>query len=273
MSKPRHELKYLLDSHQPEKLDLLIRLHPKQFSQIYYPRVINNLYLDDARLSFYFANLHGVSQRAKVRWRWYSPEYNNFDSSQPPHLEFKVKQSQFITKYVAQVDQINPAVLTKALANLPRSIQKLIKKIKAQSKTQPQAPPGLLAKLELLQPAIVNAYTRRYYLSASGKIRLTVDTDLRFYAVNDGQVIWDQPLQSPATILEFKADVDAWPELTQAANHFPFALNRCSKYVLGVSSLMPDIEQPFYHLPIQPIQIQPMQIQSLETQLQIKPKP
>ncbi len=264
---PRYELKYLIKDHKPCELQTLIKLHPFHFSEIYHERAINNVYCDDFRLSNYYQNLNGIGHRSKVRWRWYSQLLlqqqlqisKQLRAQNLPHLEIKVKEADLVKKYLFAWNQIRmgnswrmlPAKV-KALFQERSSEQSKQQLLLGTDKKPSSQDSALLTQTSLLQPVLLNSYYRRYFLSADGKIRLTIDTNIIFFRVKNSGVNWQQYWQLPATVLEMKADIKRHKHLSQAAKHFPFTLSRCSKYVLGISSCYPDLEAPYYQIPVHP---------------------
>ena len=99
-------------------------------------------------------------------------------------------------------------------------------------------PGALHEELHRLRPVLVNRYRRRYFLSASGHLRLTLDSDLQFHDARhtDGQLT-PLPVPEPRLILELKYSPEHAEEATVATQDVPYRLVRCSKYVLGVEHL------------------------------------
>ena len=67
----RYELKLVCDGRLLSQARSWIRLHPAGLRTAYPPRRVNNLYLDTRNLANFTANTSGLSQREKVRLRWY----------------------------------------------------------------------------------------------------------------------------------------------------------------------------------------------------------
>jgi len=84
----RYERKFLANSRSGTPAEIGIKLNPAVFSPLYYPRTVNNIYLDSATLRLYFMNLYGATARTKVRIRWYGDLLGLLPS---PVLEFKTK--------------------------------------------------------------------------------------------------------------------------------------------------------------------------------------
>jgi SPX domain protein involved in polyphosphate accumulation len=84
----RYERKFLVPRNSWDSVESVIKRNPAVFSPLYYPRVINNIYLDTIPLGYYFMNVEGVFDRTKVRIRWYG---DLFGPVRKPVLEFKIK--------------------------------------------------------------------------------------------------------------------------------------------------------------------------------------
>ncbi|MDP2729354.1 MAG: VTC domain-containing protein, partial [Dehalococcoidales bacterium] len=67
----------------------MVILNPAVFSEIYHPRFVNNIYFDTVDMSAYQDNLIGISDRLKVRIRWYGELFGLIEE---PVLELKIKR-------------------------------------------------------------------------------------------------------------------------------------------------------------------------------------
>ena len=85
----RYERKFLISQLSRHEIESIIRLHPAAFSEIYHQRFVNNIYFDTVGLSAYKDNLTGISDRLKVRIRWYG---DLFCLIEEPFLELKIKR-------------------------------------------------------------------------------------------------------------------------------------------------------------------------------------
>ena len=85
----RYERKFAIPGLTMLEAEAFIRLLPGMFSEIYYPRMVNNIYLDSLQSQCYFDNLDGLKDRVKVRVRWYN---NLLGFVEKPVLEFKIKK-------------------------------------------------------------------------------------------------------------------------------------------------------------------------------------
>ena len=95
----RYELKMVV----PEVLLPFVRaqlyLHPAGIRKTYPPRVVSNVYFDDNEFSRFRESVEGISERRKVRLRW----YGEGSSATRLALEIKRKRAQLGWKIVHPV--------------------------------------------------------------------------------------------------------------------------------------------------------------------------
>jgi hypothetical protein len=105
---------------------------------------------------------------------------------------------------------------------------------------QTALPPRVRHYMRSLLPRLANSYTRKYYLSADKRFRLTVDTDIRFFQLGffhpnfKGQYLDDQSI-----VVELKYSSSDKDDLDagEVTNNFPFRVTKNSKYVGGVDRI------------------------------------
>jgi hypothetical protein len=221
-SNMRYEQKFLGQRLSlPQVLDF-VRRHPAIFREVYPPRFVNNIYLDSPGLRDYFDHVNGVANRAKTRIRWYGACDKHIEK---PTLERKIKQGTVGGKIS------HPLAALCIEEDSPRGVVDAILACA-------EMPQMLRATSSCLQPALVNRYQRRYYLSADGHFRLTVDWDLQFFGFRRftaGKTPLSPRAQS--VIIELKFDLSHGHNAAAVTNTLPFRLARCSKYVLGINSM------------------------------------
>jgi hypothetical protein len=85
----------------------------------------------------------------------------------------------------------------------------------------------------------LNRYQRHYFQSADGRFRLTVDSGLQFAAARQvqGSGVSFCPPAAPV-VVEVKYGLAEAEYAAPVTNALPFRLARCSKYVLGITSLV-----------------------------------
>ncbi len=236
----RYERKYLIPVSDSSSIEQIISLHPAQFQEIYYPRLINNIYFDNQKFDCFQANQAGDSQRYKIRLRWYSHDLDTMLEQIKPHLEIKLKQADLVTKYIFKKQHQIESLIKK----LPVSIQQKtifadehqvsndssLKEIKNK-----QAWQSLIAKADFFKPVLLNSYSRKYYVSADQAVRLTVDKQIRFHPISQMDVDLNLGWSLPITVVEMKADLNYSERLSQISKDFPFQLTRSSKYTMGMN--------------------------------------
>lgn len=168
MNNIRVEKKFVFGKYKEDYIEKVLLLN--RFKKIFPDRYISSIYLDTLNFDFAKNNISGVSERKKIRFRWYN---NN-------------------------IEEINMEEKNKINFNVWKTIKNL--KIEIFKK-------DLLAKLfdyvdDKLnyQFVLKTNYKRSYWLSSNKKIRATIDTDLTASPADD----YLKKIQINDTILEFK---------------------------------------------------------------------
>ncbi len=212
----RYERKFVVPGSHSPFIDAILRRHPALFREIYSHRPVNNIYLDSPDLKSMEDNVDGVQNRVKTRIRW----YGTLLAQTHPVLELKVKSG-----LVGRKKHFPLAQLDMREGCCPAMIRRLF--------LDSKLPETLGLHLSLLRPTLLNRYGRRYYLSADGLFRITVDTDLRFFPVVTAGVSRTARMNA-TTVLELKYDTSAADRSSEITQHLPFRVRRSSKYVTGL---------------------------------------
>jgi len=214
----RYEIKLVCDHHRLPQARSWIRLHPAGFVVAYPPRQVNSLYLDTPHLSSLNANLEGVTERQKLRLRWYGGAVTDFQ----PYLELKQKRNLLGRKE----RYLLPCRLDMALPWID-----ILEKVRA------SAPPDWQTLLQTVnQPTLLNSYEREYYVTPDDAVRVTLD-----YA----QAAYDQRLCprpnlrarlpiADGVVIEIKTSDEQAERLQEVVAQFPVHRHRNSKYVGGL---------------------------------------
>lgn len=174
MNNERIEKKFVLGKHEEDNLEKI--LITNGFKKHYFPRQINSLYLDTLKFNFAKDNIDGVSERKKIRFRWYNDNYDNI------FLEEKKKRSFLVSKNVKKVSE-------------KFSKKNIIYDLKNYFDNRSNMFNNYNYKLVLL-----TKYFRSYWISHDKKIRATIDKNLQTSAANKPYKFF----QLNETILEFK---------------------------------------------------------------------
>lgn len=218
----RYERKFLLDELDVKSLEMMIQMHPAFFRELYPQRSNNNIYYDTPGFDFYRHNVEGYANRLKVRIRWYGDLWGRIEK---PVLEFKVKNGLVGRK---PTFKLKPFDISPDLSgdDLVRFLD------------DPAVPEGVRVELLGLKPALINRYRRKYFLSADGRFRLTLDTFPEFFVVPPFRnAIKKSVLFPERLIMEIKFIQKAERDIDQITRYFPFRMTKSSKYVDGVDSL------------------------------------
>jgi len=218
----RYERKFYIEGVDRERVELMVKLHPALFREIYHERRVNNIYFDSFNFHHYFDNLDGIDRRIKVRIRWYGDTFNLVES---PILELKLKHNFHVGKLLYNLKSFKP---DKSL-----SIDSMRRIFKESS-----LPGPLNLHLMELNFSLLNSYLRKYFLSSNHKYRITIDTDMQTYKLLPSQnsFLW-KTTDHANTILELKYNKPYDEGVSEITNFFPFRMTRSSKYMDGIEKL------------------------------------
>ena len=205
VNKPyRNELKYILSKQNYFKI--LKILSSLGFTKYHEPNVVNNVYFDLNKIAF-DENVEGYSNRMKCRIRWYG--LNMLDNS--INLELKIKRGHAGKKIIKKLNTSNFRDLS--------SIKDEIIEISLKHNLQ----------IENLNPNVQNQYYREYFIK-DNSIRLTLDSNIKYFKYNEPQLgeYW-----SKTGVLEIKFDTKLEPNL-DFVSLLGLRLEKNSKYVNGL---------------------------------------
>ena len=89
-------------------------------------------------------------------------------------------------------------------------------------------------------PTLINGYTRRYFATPGGVLRLTVDRDLvSFNQIRTARPNYRSPAAFPdVAVVELKAGADQEDLLRQAMQLIPLRVSRFSKYCVALQNFL-----------------------------------
>jgi hypothetical protein len=218
----RYERKFLVPVQSWAGIESSIKRNPGFFSDVFQPRMVNNIYLDSAGLACYFMNLDGSPHRTKIRIRWYGDLLGTLAR---PVLEFKIKNGLVGTK---KSFPLKPFLLD---ANFNAEDLRMVLR-------KSDLPDAIRQQMDGLEPTLLNRYQRKYYRSADGGYRLTLDANLEFFRIRSCyNSFLCRAVNRDYRVLELKYDRSDWEGAERIANAFPFRVTRISKYVHGLDCL------------------------------------
>jgi len=218
----RYERKSFVSSLSRHEIEALVKGHPAMFIEAYSPRYVNNIYFDTPNMDHYFANVDGVSNRLKVRIRWYG---NLFGTVEKPVLELKIKKGMLGGKLEYP--------LTSFTLNHELSRTDIRESLESSS-----LPENLNEYLKSLNFALLNRYYRKYFVSADKKFRITLDYDLEYYRINPNiNYFFNKRVDDENTVFELKYNENEDNVAENIMNLFPLRVTKNSKYVSGIDEM------------------------------------
>jgi len=216
----RYERKFFISDITKHNVESVVKLHPAMFSAIFHQRFVNSIYFDAINFGNYFDNVNGSSHRMKIRIRWYGELFGHINK---PVLELKIKNESLNRK---QVYSLYPFDFNNNFT--AEEILNIINKSDVPE----------IIKINSLKPVLLTRYRRKYFKSADGNYRITIDTDLVFYHIYFQKNLFINKLTDDINvILELKYNQNVDNKANYITNFFPFRLSKSSKYVTGIDKL------------------------------------
>jgi SPX domain protein involved in polyphosphate accumulation len=212
----RYERKFFITELSFRAVEHVLKMNYFHFTEIYHSRFVNNIYFDTTSLQCFDENILGVSDRFKIRIRWYG---DLFSLIEKPILELKIKKGNLGKKHSIPLDQFKLEPGSPIIKQIP--------KLKEMSKR-------INFDLSIYKPTLINRYQRKYFLSKDKKYRVTVDNNQSFSIVNRNTP-FKKIRDRNSIIVELKYDENNDKSSQKVSNGFPFRLTKSSKYVRGLS--------------------------------------
>jgi SPX domain protein involved in polyphosphate accumulation len=204
----RFERKWLFKSNNSLSLiNALIRSN--LFFRTQYPsRKVNSIYFDTHNYTSIRQNLDGVSNKKKIRIRWYGRK----NTMIKPVIEIKSKKGFETKKESIKIKELDNV----KLSNLELLKEKLNIKIKSK---------------KIIFPILTTHYKREYFVSLNGKIRATVDYNLQSIFLNNLSQIDIVKNFNNICILEFKYPIGLDKYVRKNLKDITLRLSKNSKFV------------------------------------------
>tara|TARA_B100000579_G_C22768956_1_gene822978 strand:+ start:229 stop:891 length:663 start_codon:yes stop_codon:yes gene_type:complete len=217
----RHERKFLVG----ENFKNLIKnfLLENKFTNCYPSRLVNSIYYDSFCFRRYHESEDGISDRSKCRIRFYNSDIKHLN------LEYKSKFAELGSKHIESLQ--DNKFKTKEFEHV------LIIKNAGNNVCKLMIPKAIN---NFDHPSLFVSYKRDYYVSLDNKIRLTIDSNLNFGKMRNGNLIknYIQNINYNFGVLEVKYDFNQedLDIVETLASTNSLNLTRFSKYCLGVKS-------------------------------------
>lgn len=190
-----------------------------RFFQHYPTRRINSIYFDSINFESLEESIEGSSKRTKIRLRWYGKEKSTSSAT----LELKRKQGLFSWKDLF----LNEFKITPNATTWDDLISQ-------EKRTELNSYRFIKSKL----PVSIISYDREYYCSMDGKVRVTIDSNLKSFDQrnNISPNLKFKRNFSNQIIVEAKVNASDEKHLKTFHQELPFSCKRFSKYC---ESLLP----------------------------------
>jgi hypothetical protein len=215
---PRYEVKMLCAESAAPAVLAELRIATSGLRATYAPRVVQSIYLDTHGGRAVADNLAGVSDREKIRFRWYGEDACTVRGQ----LECKRRSNMLGNKLVASL----------AAPIEVRGVHRVAFMRALRAASPPEWRERLGAHLE---PAQWIRYWRAYFATADGEVRVTVDRDLQAFDLRNAWVLRDdRPTPVPRVlIVECKAPIAQRGRIEALLQELPLQVDKCSKFILA----------------------------------------
>lgn len=215
----RYERKFVISDLCREEVEAIIKLHPAIFNENYPGRYVNNIYFDTINYKNYFDNEMGNNCRQKIRMRWYGEVRDVIEN---PVLELKFKLNYLGTKLSYMLNSVD---IKNGFCS--ENIKHILK--------QSNIPHPFLVEIFNCDMKLFNRYKRKYYQSCDGAFRITIDTNMEYYKLEQNlSNLLNKVIDMKHVILELKYDAIHDDIAGNITSRFPFRMTKSSKYISGL---------------------------------------
>lgn len=228
----RYELKLVCQQSAYQRVRMALRLHCSGVRELYPARRVQSIYFDTLGNRALEQNLAGISQREKLRFRWYGESTDRAVGT----LERKLRENTLGWKESLRLRS-------------PLDLEGQRGRTFVQQLARSATDEWRERLLHGLQPAQWIGYTREYLITADRRVRVTLDRDLR---CADQRLRMHLSFRFPTPtarilVLEAKCAPEHYEAARALIGELPLVVDRCSKFVFAsdpfhgpVASLLPD---------------------------------
>ena len=215
----RYEVKVVLDNSELAEVFQWLKKDTLA-KEKYDKRKVHSLYLDDIFYSSVKDNLAGISDRKKIRLRWYGEDEEKFK----PSFEIKFREGRLGFKEVHRIPSLDGNFIDRPINSIIRECNK---ELISQN----------IVLDNYLIPSLQTTYEREYYEDNEG-VRFTLDKNINFYKpLLLGKLNTTLPTPYPLQVLEVKFPSDLKNKVNKLISSLNLRPRRHSKYLIGLSSL------------------------------------
>lgn len=219
----RHERKFLITDYSAVEVEQILKYHPACFTEIYHQRQINNIYFDTPGFVSYYENIEGETDRIKARIRWYDDLFGKINNAT---LEFKIKKGLLGKKSFYSLSEFT--------LNEKFSKEQIVQALNSDS-----VPKNIYDLMLSMQPALLNSYVRKYFISSDKQFRITLDKEMTFYRISYyGNTFLNKVIDHNSVVMELKYDSHLEDLAKETGSKFPFSMTKNSKYLQGINRVL-----------------------------------
>ena len=191
-----------------------------------YPdRYVNSLYFDDIYYNTIHDNLAGVSNRRKLRLRWYHDNDEQVISGLV--LESKIRDGRLGYKQQFKINDSSSSLFDVKLSDMVDYINDNLSDDDARA----------LLSNDYYISTLQVMYSRAYFEDCN-ELRVTLDNNISFRAVHPYDELSKSAIASyPLTVMELKFPLDMKMYVSDLIRSLHFTPKRHSKYLIGMSIL------------------------------------
>jgi len=217
----RYELKFVLDDVRAVEASHWLHFHTT--ARTTYPdRCVNSLYCDDLGFSSVMDNLAGVSDRKKIRLRWYQ-DTRGFETGVPV-LELKLRNGRLGRKISFKLPGIQGDL---ARLNIQEVMVQVNRELAAQE----------FIFDDYQTPSLQVKYVRSYFEDFEG-LRITMDRDIGFNGASPHQKLGKTlATRYPYKIMEIKFSPSLKNHVAKLIKPLYMTPKRHSKYLVGLATM------------------------------------
>lgn len=220
MSKNRYEIKFVLNELEYHEAKCFLKII-KAFTS-FPERNVNSVYFDTLEFKSVKDNISGISERKKVRLRWY--EKAEFS----PVIEIKNRFSRLGSKNNFKIKFLTPENLNSFSSRVVS--KKIFKYIRDENRENSFF-------YNYYFPVLGVSYDREYYETKEG-LRITIDKKISFKPITlDRSVKFHKKINYEKRVMELKFPVELKDHVNELIRNLNLTPKRHSKYLVGLSKI------------------------------------
>ena len=218
----RYELKFILDENKAH--NCFEWINSIGATEKYSCRTNNSIYFDDLENSSVRENLMGISQRKKIRMRWYG---NDAKSLSDLKLEIKERKGRLNSKTNIPLPALSKLIHQTTISELNEKLMKCLRELNSNDTVLNQ----------YLIPELLIRYQRLYF-ETRDSIRITFDKNIKFFNVISNQRLNElTPVDYRMGVMEVKILPENKDKVANFLRRTYLTPKRHSKYLVGLSVL------------------------------------